>query len=111
MEILLIAFAAICKAFADTLDHHFDTSIFRNKPRKYYDPNVINKTAPKIFGYPVDAWHVSNSLQICSWMALPVVYTPVFEWWVDYGIGGAAFVIVFSLFYNKIFRLKGWRKR
>ena len=104
--------AAVCKAFADTLDHHFDTSIFRHKPRKWYDPNVVIKSAPKIFGYPLDAWHIANSLQLASWLALPHLYHPfVFgfskDWLevaVNYGIDATAFLIVFNLFYNKIFR-------
>ena len=102
---ILIALAAICKAFADTLDHHFDTSIFRYMPRRLFDPNVIHKTAPKIFGYPLDAWHISNTIQLCCWMALPLVYKPQLSaWWMNYAAGGLLFVIVFNVFYNKVFR-------
>lgn len=105
IPILLILLCAICKALADTLDHHFDTSIFRDKPRKYWDPNVIHKTAPQIFGYPLDAWHISNTVQICAWMAIPFVYQPIFtHWWMDYGAGGVIFIVGFNTFYNKIFR-------
>lgn len=103
--ILLISLAAVCKALADTLDHHFDTSIFRDKPRKYWDPNMIHKTAPQLFGYPLDVWHITNSIQICSWLGLVILYRPVLpEWWMDYGAAGICFVITFNLFYNKIFR-------
>lgn len=105
LAITLISVAAVCKALADTLDHHFDTSVFRGKSRKYWDPNVIRKTAPKILGYPLDAWHIANSLQICSWLGLAVTYRPVLpSWWMDYLAGGILFVVVFNTFYNKIFR-------
>lgn len=103
--ITLITLAAICKALADTLDHHFDTSVFRGKPRRTWDPNVIQKTNRKIFGYPLDAWHLTNSLQIAAWLALPILYRPVLpQWWMDYGAGGLLFMIAFNIFYNKIFR-------
>lgn len=102
---LFIFLAAICKALADTLDHHFDTSIFRDKPRRWWDPNVIHRRVPMIFGYPLDAWHITNSIQICCWMALPFVYNPVLpQWWMDYAAGGGLFIIVFNTFYNRIFR-------
>jgi hypothetical protein len=104
LTIILIALAAIAKAFCDTLDHHFDTSIFRYMPRKYFDPNIQHKTARQIFGYPLDGWHIGNSLMICSFMAIPLVYQPQFTWWIDYTIGGTFFVIVFNTFYNKLFR-------
>lgn len=101
----LIAFAAVGKAFSDTLDHHFDTSIFRYKSRKWFDPNVNIKSAPKIFNYPLDAWHISESLQICSWLAIPFLYEQQFDkWYFDYLIGGGLFIVVFNTFYNKVFR-------
>lgn len=103
--IIIISLAAICKALADTLDHHFDTSIFRSNPRRTWDPNVIHKTNRQIFGYPLDAWHIANSVQIGSWIALPVMHQPVLpQWWMDYGASGILFIIVFNIFYNKIFR-------
>lgn len=105
LTVIIISISAICKALADTLDHHFDTSIFRDKPRRTWDPNVIHKTNRQIFGYPLDAWHITNSIQVCSWMALPFVYEPQLPyWWMDYGAGGLIFIAVFNLFYNKIFR-------
>jgi hypothetical protein len=104
IALLIISFAAICKALVDTLDHHFDTSIFRDKSRRYWDPNVIQKTSGQIFGYPLDVWHITNSLQLAAWLALPFFYHPWKAWYIDYSIGGMTFIIVFNLFYNKIFR-------
>jgi hypothetical protein len=97
--------AAICKALADTLDQHFDKSIFRHKNRKYWDPNVNIKSAPQIFGYPLDVWHIANSIGIFSWLAIPHFYNQQLRyWWLDYAAGGMIFIIVFNIFYNKLFR-------
>ena len=101
---IFIIIAAIAKAFADTLDSHFDTSIFRYLPRKYFDPNIIHKKAKQIFGYPIDAWHISNSLQLSCWLLLPFAYKNQFNPLIDFGIGCMWFIVVFNVFYNKIFR-------
>lgn len=107
LMILIICLAAICKAFADTLDHHFDTSIFKKWNRKYFDPNVIQKTTRQIFGYPVDGWHIANSIQYCSWIILAVkFYKPVFAWHFDGVIIGTIFIAVFNSFYNHFFLIK-----
>lgn len=102
--IICVAVAAVCKAVADTLDHHFDTSIFRGLPRKWWDPNVVIKSVPQIFGYPLDGWHISNSIQIAAWMAGAVLYRQAWGWWQDIGVGGICFILVFNVFYNKILR-------
>lgn len=104
LSLLLLSLAAICKALADTLDHHFDTSIFRGKPRRWWDPNVLHRRVPMIFGYPLDAWHIINSVQILSWLLLAVTWQSYNTWWIDVLAAGGIFVIVFNLFYNKIFR-------
>jgi hypothetical protein len=105
LTILFICIAAVCKALADTLDQHFFNSIFRSKNRKYWDPNIMAKSAPQIFGYPLDVWHIANSIGIFCWCALPFVYQPCLpKWWMDYGAIGIIFIIVFNLFYNKVFR-------
>lgn len=114
ITILLISLAAICKALADTLDHHYDTSVFKNLPRKYWDPNVIIKSAPQVFGYPLDAWHISNSVMIISFLIAIVTGNPVdinlfglqIHIWGGLAIVvyGLAFNLVFNTFYNKIFR-------
>lgn len=105
ISLLFISLAAVFKAVADTLAHHFDISVFRDKPRKYWDPNIITKTGPKIFGYPIDAWHISNSFQILSWFGFGLTYRATLEhWWLDLAAGGICFNLIFSLFYNKILR-------
>lgn len=102
---LCIVLAAICKAMADTMDHHFDTSIFRNKPRYIWDPNQVHRKVRMIAGYPMDAWHIVNTVQLGCWLLLPLVYRPLLpSKWMDYGAGGLIFILVFNTFYNKIFK-------
>jgi len=101
---ILIPIAAVCKALADTLDHHFDTSIFRDKPRKWFDPNVIVKSAPKIFNYPLDVWHLANSGMIGCFILAAIFNDTQTAWYWQLAIDGTLFVVVFNSFYNKIFR-------
>jgi len=103
--ILIVVLAAVCKAISDTLDHHFDTSVFRDRPRRTWDPNQIHRSVKMIFGYPLDAWHIVNSIQICLWLTLPFVFRGFFgEPVADYILLGFAHLITFNTFYNKIFR-------
>jgi hypothetical protein len=104
IALLLISLAAIAKAFADTLDDHFDDSIFRNLSRGWWDANAVRKTAKVIFSYPVDAWHIGNSIMIISFIVAAVIHKPVFAWYYEIPIAGTVFNILFGIFYNKIFR-------
>jgi hypothetical protein len=66
MIFLFILLAAICKAVADTLQHHFESSVFKYKDPRFWNPAVSWQYAYRIrfTKYPVDAWHLSNSLMI-----------------------------------------------
>lgn len=113
IAILLIFLAGVCKSLADTLAWHFDTCIFRNtKRRDFFEINTQRVRKIKTIGglgrfsgYPLDAWHISNSIQLTCWLVLPLVYKPILPaWWMDFGAGGLLFIVVFNLFYNKVFR-------
>jgi hypothetical protein len=95
MSLVFIILAAICKAVADTIAHHYDTSIFRGK--KFFNPEIQGKKLP-FTNYPFDGWHVANSLMI-FFFCLAVFW---FTW--KLLLSGALFIIVFNLFYNKILR-------
>lgn len=102
--ILFVMSAAIFKALADTVQHHFSSSIFRNSDANFFDPNISWKK-PTILGYRVDFWHLANSAMIVSWlMILP--YNPQDASLIDVLLGGYYFNITFSLFYNIILRRK-----
>ena len=89
--------AAFFKAVADTLAHHFDTSVFRRKWNSpFWNPmHRHNDAVKKIFGYPLDAWHLANSAMIICFL-LPFGWKMV--------ILGIVFNLAFNLFYNKILR-------
>jgi len=102
-EILLIA-AAIFKAVADTVDHHFDTSIFRRYDPKFWDRDISSDKAKRIFGYKIDAWHISLSFMICCMIAAAIFHQPKLAWYWEFVIGGTMWNIVFNIFYNRILR-------
>ena len=106
IDILLISFAAIFKAVADTLAWHFDTSIFRNMNRDFWEVNTARiRKVKKIVGYPVDGWHLSNSLMLLCLLLLPLFWHPLFnQQIVDVGFLGVIFIVVFNLFFNKLLR-------
>lgn len=102
---LLILLAAIFKAIADTLAHHFYTSVFlRWKDKPFWNPmHERNDAVPRVFKYPIDAWHLANSgMIVCFICAVPTVLH--FAWYWQILGGGLLFNLVFNLFYNKILR-------
>lgn len=112
--ILLITLAAIFKAVADTLDDHFDTSIFRSKDPLVWDANHSTVRKWWITNYKPDPWHICNSLMIVCLFACIVIQQPFFikigsfelEMWGGFAfiLYGVWFNIVFELFYSKWLR-------
>jgi hypothetical protein len=94
----------IFKAIADTLDHHFDISVFRNLNAKFWDRDTSSLYAKRIFGYKVDGWHLSLSAMIVCFIIAVVFHEPKTEWYYEFIIGGVYWNLCFNLFYNKVFR-------
>ena len=96
---------AIFKAVADTLAHHFDTSVFRRRNTAFWNPlHRDNDYVKRVFSYPLDAWHISNSLMIICFALATVFNDLKYEWyWQVSGIG-VVFMLTFGIFYNKILR-------
>lgn len=108
INITILILAAFFKAVADTLQHHFDTSIFRNYDYKWWDPNRswrYIKFIP-LTKYRPDAWHLANSLMIISFICLAVFYKPHFKWWIEIMAAGILFNLAFGLFYDKTLNKK-----
>lgn len=94
---ILIIIAAISKAIADTIEHHFDTSVFRHSKFWVNGGKVI-------FGkYKLDGWHLSNSIMISAFITALCFHSPLAWYWLFFG-GGLVFNIIFNIFYNKILR-------
>ena len=101
---ILFAFAPVMKAVADTVDHHFDISIFKRKDREFWDRDVSETKARKIFSYKVDAWHLSLSVMIVLFILAIIFHQPKTYWYVEFIIGGVYWNLCFNLFYNRILR-------
>lgn len=115
--IILITLAAIAKAVADTLTHHFETSIFTRYNRQFFDPSIswLNKYVgrdvtkginKKVFQPLTDGWHMANSIMISCFIGLPFVVSGNMHGMIGYVIAGGLFDLVFNLFYNKLLRIK-----
>lgn len=105
ITLLLISLAAIFKAVADTLQHHFDTSVFSKLNQKFWNP-VVSCNYVRFLPftkYRPDAWHIANSIMIIAFIASVVLYRPILNHEVfDFTLYGLAFNMVFNLNYNHI---------
>lgn len=105
ISISLVCLAAFFKAVADTLQHHYYTSVFKKLNPKWWDPAISWEYVDKIqfTGYRPDAWHLSNSLMIISFLLAIIFYKNKHPRWIEFIIGGIVFNLVFGLFYSIIF--------
>lgn len=108
VSLILILFAAIFKAIADTLWQHFDTSIFKKMPYKYWNPLESYKYVKflPLSKFRPDPWHLSNSAMIVCFICAAVFYKEMFAWYYGILCYGGCFNLMFSLFYNTILRRK-----
>ena len=88
-------------------DHYFEESIFRNLNPKFWNKEVSSDHATRIFSLKLDCWHLAKSGMICALMALPFAATgeKLFSlpWYWEYAAAGGWYILVFNLFYNRIF--------
>lgn len=104
---LLIFIASFFNALMDATENapNFNESRLKNLPVRFWLKEQSWKYALKIFGYRVDAWHLSKSCMVIC-MVTAIVFHPYHPWWVIVGIGGLVWNIGFWLFYNKLFGVK-----
>lgn len=107
---------AVCKAIADTLAHHFDTSVFRSLNRKFWDPGTSTDSAYIIPGtkYKLDAWHLSWSAAIVLIILAMFFYEPITPtgfWFkvLELFIYGGIYNGVFNTFYNHFLKYDLWQ--
>jgi hypothetical protein len=106
ITVILISLAAIFKAVADTLDDHFDTSIFKRLPWQLWDANRATTNKFWFTGYKFDPWHICNSLLIICF-SLAIIFNDLkTEWHWQLIIIGGVFNLTFNLFYTHILRRK-----
>lgn len=112
---VLIFIASFFSAMADAVENeNFFESIFKGWKKSFWYKRESWKTAPRIFGYKVDAWHLSKSAMICCLLLSCVLYSPVVEVFAEYRLNvcadfilaGSIWNIGFNLFYHKIFKVR-----
>lgn len=106
LTITCIILAGFFKAVADTLQHHFDSSIFKTGERKFWDPIISWKYAGylKFTRYRLDGWHLANSGMIIAFCVAVVCYQSTWSWYIELLAAGLLFNLSFNLFYNRILR-------
>src|SRR5947209_5469427 len=74
--------AAFSKAVADTLYHHFDTSVFKKLNPRFWNPAVSANYAKFLpfTKFRWDAWHIANTIMIWSFIGSVAVQLP-FVWY------------------------------
>ena len=104
ITITILVLAAFFKAVADTLQHHYDVSVFKNMTYHWWDPNRSWRYVNFIpfTKYRPDAWHLANSLMIISFISLAVFHQHHFKWWIEIIAAGIIFNLAFGFFYDKI---------
>ncbi len=131
---ILLVIAAICNAAMDTLEHHWNTSIFRSISEKHgslfwanpYEVSWRNKYVDgdpakgrikwNILGIKInkpvqitDAWHLFKTIMIFAIVGSIICAfesESLFAPWVTFILFGTVWNLTFSLFYNKVFRKK-----
>lgn len=114
LTLLAVALAGVCNAIADTLAHHFSTSVFKTLDPKFWDAAVSWQYATylPLTKYKIDAWHLFSSFEVCMWcMAVLLAgtrsdkYRSLFLFNVLLYIGlGGLYNLSFNLFYNTLLR-------
>lgn len=97
LQFSFIILAAICKALTDTIAFH-KGGVFKSK---FFDINSQGKFLP-FTKYPLDGFHLSNSLMIVFFVAAMCIPSPL-VWYFNIVLLGITFNLVFNLFWNHIF--------
>lgn len=104
ISLILIMVAAIGNSMMDLLDERFESSIFKKLNPKFWSKAVSSQHAKRVFGYKIDAWHLTKSTVIILLCLAAVLYKPCTTPLIDFIIMGAAWNLPFNLFYNRIFQ-------
>lgn len=106
ISISALILAAFFKAVADTLQHHFETSIFKKKDVRWWNPAFSWKYVKFLphSKYRPDAWHLSNSLMIVSFICFGVFFEHHIHWVLEVIAAGIIYNLSFILFYDEILR-------
>lgn len=106
ISLLLVAIAAAANAAMDSMEEgHYTNSIFSRWNPNFWYKRESWKTAKRIFGYPIDGWHLSKSLMLmCLVSAACLSFEPFPHFLLNLLTLGGVWIFVFDLFYNIIFK-------
>jgi len=100
LSILFFILSAICNSVMDTLDFHFESSVFKKLSPDFWNPQVSWKSCKKIAGYHIDGWHLCKSLMIIFLIASVLTYNFPFILWIGVVIYGVVWNVVFSVMFK-----------
>lgn len=122
ISLILIIIASFAKAVMDTINFHWYDSIFKNiknqkwrewtNPEQSYALKWKNYTpesgeafwgSSTIFVWLTDLWHLAQAIELTALFGAIVMYQPLTGWFLDFLILKSIFILIFMLFYRKIF--------
>lgn len=111
--LILLSIFVVCDAMQDTVAYHFDTSIFKNLNKYYFDPSYswVNKykdnnplEGERFFGsttflvWLTDFWHLMKFIKMnCIWVAVSIA---CYAWWL-YFIG----ILLHGVLFENIYKI------
>lgn len=101
ISIILFAFAAFFTAVIDTLQFHYERSVFAKLKQSFWNRQYSWKNK-KILGSAFDAWHVAKFLQLCCFTACALTPKLNIEWHYTVAIMSIVWYLVFEGFYSKL---------
>jgi hypothetical protein len=119
-SLIFLILAAISNSVMDTLQFHFETSVFLNKNPQYWNPNISWKNKyvngdtklgrRKIFGlidYPVlltDGWHLFKSFTISFLILTALTFDFSLKFWYYYPIVFCIYKTIWGLFFELFYK-------
>ena len=108
-----VVLAAIFNAVMDSIENeHIGDTIFAKYDKNFWSKRHSWNTAPVLFRYKIDAWHLSKSAMIIAFACCASYFNSIAQLYVK-GINianlliiGYVYIIVFNGFYNYIFKKK-----
>jgi hypothetical protein len=97
-SLVLATFFGFFKAVANSMEHHPEVWPFTPF---WNTRHPDNDKVKRIFRYPLDGYHLAGS---GMWLCVGLTFPSAFEWYWEAPIVIGWGVIVFNIFYNKVFK-------
>jgi hypothetical protein len=120
-SLIFLSLAAICNAVMDTLQFHFETSVFSELNKNYWNPNISWKNKYVngdtklgrikilwIFDKPViltDAWHLFKSLMITFLFLSIFTFNIKLNYWYTILILFVVYKVIWGIYFEAFYKL------